>query len=501
MNARISSIVQGWLILFFAMFTLPLGAAGISIYPTDLSLTPSTFQINWSTPALSVGVSASVGEAALSSYATTSETQATDAWSSEYLLKNKGRVKTNLYAVNGLTHFGVQTGGSVPTVIRSLDNGKSFQSLRLTNVLPALPDKQVYEKSHAVYYVATRGLYVWLFAHSAASFDNETTLRVASSPDLVNWTLYDISTWGQTDRSTMSATLDYLHISSAYGEDFSYHPYLYRLPLNEMVGGLPLTAHRVSTRYLGENSCSPGVWRYAESLVPLPRVYAASGNCLAPFVDLFSWGDADLFAIKDQVVIDGVQNYGYSCVTPSGINVCDRYWYEGSGELSSIGSGLVVGPITKTDGTIVNSALLFSWLAAQDASHPYPYQVIMRLDATTLQLIDTSAIWSNQNAWFDIRLGVNRYGEVGGVLQGAGALDHPFLAAVFMSGESAQNPEWGGVAHVIRRGDYTPADGNLDFIGLVPDSAESTRWWATGMVQEGGDDLAHRNILRYLISK
>jgi hypothetical protein len=159
-------------------------------------------------------------------------------------------------------------------------------------------------------------------------------------------------------------------------------------------------------------------------------------------------------------------------------------------------------------GWIAAGVVGFLWEANSDASHPFPYVDMVRIDESSKNLIDQPTLWSAKFAWLYGYVSPNAREDLGIVTfcSGAstGSCSYPtFLAGVY-TGSTTQAP-WdlyqisestNGPSQTCLLDPAKPCWG--DYVRVRPFDGNGNLWIASGFVLKGGSgtsDVSPRFVL------
>ena len=180
-------------------------------------------------------------------------------------------------------------------------------------------------------------------------------------------------------------------------------------------------------------------------------------------------------------------------LTTTDVNV--RAWTAGP-YLSSPAAG-GVNWLGRADQRITGASagagqMAFMWTAGTDASHPFAYIRVVRINEGTKALVDEPDIWSKNGVWAYPAAAANNTGQIGiSAFYGGQASHHPGHVVGVRTATA-----WDTALTAASSNDpATPAWG--DYLWCVPHSPTAAHWVASGYTIQGG--TARTNVVpRYI---
>src|SRR4029077_14580938 len=149
---------------------------------------------------------------------------------------------------------------------------------------------------------------------------------------------------------------------------------------------------------------------------------------------IYKWAEADSTPTPTDVTVSRwPRHMTYSCPGPDGLNWCGRA--DGrilTGWISSAGHP--------------NGVIGVMWNASQGdgalGTFPFPYVHVVRVEQSTLALIDEPIIWNEGGAFIYPAVAVNDRGDIGGTLYFGGGVFFPIMTALISDDLSPTPPPW-----------------------------------------------------------
>lgn len=197
---------------------------------------------------------------------------------------------------------------------------------------------------------------------------------------------------------------------------------------------------------------------------------------------VYDWPEANMTPSSRTVTHDGFSFSNMTALCPDGTDNADRSdtrvmagWLS-----SSAANGDEVG---------------FMWNAAQNATFPYPYVKMLRIDVSSWTLLQDFKIWDNDAAWLYPSAAVSEDGYLGGtIFYGCGAGLYPAASAWLVDDfSSPAYPDLNGFeAWVFAPSDDGPnADVSGDYLWAQRNVPYRNTWVGTGFRLTGGGGNAN----------
>jgi hypothetical protein len=339
------------------------------------------------------------------------------------------------------------------------------------------------------YYVPGADLWIWLLQYSEDKQGNILRLAVARGSaafdaarlNRATFTTFDISpldlgrpagAW--FDFNGVSSTRSNLFVSTNISNGLRYEGIVLRIPLTALSSGS--AGIPAGTTYLdaGDDTV-PRLVRGVDT-----TMYIAS-HLDASALRVWSWPDADRGTTYTDVSHDAYNpKKPYHCRRRPGPASDD--WCEG------LRDGDFKNDDTILTGWVANGRVGFAWDAGQDPRHhlPYPYVMIVELDAATLRVADQQLIWSPKYAYQDPAIVPNARGDLGGVVLRGGGTAFESCTAVIRDRFSTRSPS-GWDAYTLAASNHdrsAPYAG--DYLGAATAGAGANTWTGGCMTLNGG---------------
>ena len=250
-----------------------------------------------------------------------------------------------------------------------------------------------------VWYSKKHRRWIWIL-----QYDNDSTgvnvLRLAISNTGAHgtWTWWDLrptdvdSTWTARwfDFPDLGETNDHLWLSSNVFDNASprnnwQHSMVLRIPWTDLLAGNALSHLRWTSDVLAAPRFTVGatdtMW------------FATLGS--SGEIEVFSWADTSNSASNWTVPISPWSNTSYTSNGPGGAP-----WLSRADD--------------RITGAWINSGTIgFLWTAGKRPGRPNPYIRGVRIDTTTLQVVDEPDLWSTTGAWAYPAAAPNKNGDIG----------------------------------------------------------------------------------------
>ena len=241
-------------------------------------------------------------------------------------------------------------------------------------------------------------------------------------------------------------------------------------------------------------------WRYVADPHGTARLVDGASDTMyfAQHIDsatlrIWRWGDAEVNPTTRDVAHSSYtrNQLGYTCKR-TGANTgdwCKRLRDEGP-----------TNDDRPTSAWLTDGVLGFAWNANNDPDRnfPYPFVMVVRVDAETFAVKDEPHIWSPNHAYQYAAISPNARGDLGGVaIAGGGA--HYWTCTALVN-DDASGGAW--EARVLDVSDAdAAADETGDYLGATPYEPGSNTWKATCMTLDGGGLATDVQVRLYHIGR
>jgi hypothetical protein len=271
-------------------------------------------------------------------------------------------------------------------------------------------------------YDPSRNLTIWLLQY--VKKNNTNTLRIVikkGSGGAIYDYFYDLKPgavnpawsqeWFDYNSAALSKNFVYITTNSFTGATNTWQrAVVFRIPLDNLAAGGPLTYTQFSTTSNGSLRCTQGA---------SDTMYFASHNSLAQ-IRVFTWPEASASVTFTNVAVNAWAGGAYSAPGPDG-----RNW------------------LSRTDGRITGAYLAggiigFLWTSNAFGSRPRPFVRVVQLNAATKAVVSQPDLWNTGFAWAYPDAAASDSGGVGITLfRGGGAFFPTHVVGVWQSATSA----------------------------------------------------------------
>ena len=351
---------------------------------------------------------------------------------------------------------------------RSTDRGQTWTMLDPFTAFPMVGGNFCCDQ--LVWYSKRRKRWLWILQYDNGLPNGANVLRLAisrtSAPGSLTWwdfspTDVDVSWRGQWfDFPDLGETDDHVWLSSnvfdnAAPENHWQHSMVLRIPWSEMLAGTPLS----HLRWTSDNLSAPRLALGATDTMWFGTL-GAPGH-----TEVFSWPDASTQASTWTVAVSPWSNADYSSNGPDG-----KPW-------------LARADDRVTGAWLENGIVGFAWSAARRSGRPHPYVRCVRIDTTTLDVVDEPDLWSATGAWAYPAIAPNTAGDIGMAAFFGGPTHPAHAVGVFDPATSTWKMS------ITATSTHAPTEGKWgDYIACKPHPTKRHAWITVGFVLNGGDD-------------
>lgn len=370
----------------------------------------------------------------------------------------------------------------------STDSGATFSYLDPFSDFPASYGGFCCDQS--AIYEPTRDITAWSLMYLPdATGSNAIRLAVANGKAGVagnSWHYWDFTAQqlgfaaGQwLDYPQLATSSNYLYLSAnVFAGNISSGPTTFtgstivRLSLSPLAQGGVLGFDSY-TALCGVLDCP---WGFAPVVGAGTTMYWAAANGTATTISttslrVFAWPDSVLAVMSFNISHSGyIHEVHGSCASPDGYNMCGH-------DDSRLRSG-----------SLAQGILGFMWDAGSGSApmgnFPYPYVQGVRINASTMTLVDEPVIWYTGTAYAYPNVAVNARGHLGLTVAFGGGAYYPSAAVGVEDDLSPTN--WQLLAAAF--GTNGPSDNVWgDYLAARPASGNGASWIATGYTLQGGN--------------
>jgi hypothetical protein len=146
-------------------------------------------------------------------------------------------------------------------------------------------------------------------------------------------------------------------------------------------------------------------------------------------------------------------------------------------------------------GWIADGVIGFSWNAKQDPQHgfPFPFTMVVRIDASALTVVDEPYIWHNDRAFQYAAITPNARGDLGGVALAGGGQHFQTCVALFRARDAPSESGWQMEVVEASTSDSVRAVSG-DYLGIAPSAPGANTWAGSCMTLHGGGGEANVDI-------
>jgi hypothetical protein len=342
-----------------------------------------------------------------------------------------------------------------------------------------------------VLYSPSHDLWIWILQYWSNEDGNVLRVAVAHGDkgfDERDFSFYDLAprsfapqgvNWRRAffDYPNVGLTNEHLFFSANVypsEEDSLAASVVIRIPLTDLGAGKPPLQYLRFFRY----PPNPSIPDDGENLT---AVFAQGADSTMYFAQQvtdsklreWTWPDSDPNARSVEVTHSRYLHGRQSCLRAGALPSSD--WCQRSDERLST-------------GWVADGVIGFAWDAQQDPAHglPYPFVMVVRVDANSKALVDEPMIWSKDHAYQYPALAPNAQGDIGGVaLAGGGERFETCVALVLRRDGAGSKGPWR--AAVVDASDSDPgARKSGDYLGAVRAASDANGWVGSCMTLHGG---------------
>jgi hypothetical protein len=328
----------------------------------------------------------------------------------------------------------------------------------------------------------TRSMFIWISLYVNSTLTTGT-VRIAISENLVNWTVWNITSAsfglaGLPDYPQVALGANSLYLTINHFNPNFTQSTIARFSLTHLKRRVGVPYQYINTTQFNH--------KVANDYGPGTKAFWAS-HVNNTTLRVFRWEEGSGTYFWNDVTIPAWTRGSrgqFFCTTPDGNNPCARMD-------DRVLSGFVTGP-KKLPAAGPQQVVGFSWNARQDANFPYPYTNVVRINAETLAYIDNPFVWHPDFAWIYADFYPNSRGDLGAMINLAGGIYHPDLYAIVLNDASAVPPGW--PVYFIRASNDSPdADAWGDYNAARRLEPNSMIWIGAGHTLQGGG--ANSNVV------
>jgi hypothetical protein len=372
----------------------------------------------------------------------------------------------------------------------SSDGGRTFEFVDPARTFPRAHDGFCCDQR--VLYVPGADLWVWVLQYWPDETGNVQRVAIARGDagfDNRDFRIFDLAPGGfaptperrpdfhELDYPDIAATRAHLFLSSnVFDEGGDYTgTVVVRLPIAQLAAGT-----RPDVRIV-QNRLDAAVFAGGD-----PDTMYFTQHVDSSRLRVWSWPDAA--ASPTSADVDHTR-YAYGSF---GGYSCPRQGAQGGDWCERLTDGKSFNDDRGTAGWVAGDTIGFAWNAQRDPANgfPYPYVMVVRLDRSSLKLMDEPFIWSPDHAYEYAAIAGADGGEVGGVLLAGGG--SRYQACAVLSGRVPDGSSGGWNVSLVDESDSDPSESTSgDYLGAKPGGPEGT-WVGSCMTVHGGRD--DRNV-------